>query len=171
MREYWRVVDGSQQKPGSHAFFLDRATRMYAALREARGATADPAVRKRIDHLTLYARYVELFARHGQAKGEDKWPALCRFVRHAYRMRDANMVGYGVVLGYVAGAKTVEMRPLLRQTAEERALMEPGSRDNRVDKPFAAAEIEAMLDGSYRDPVPEEDALAPAEPVELLGGM
>jgi hypothetical protein len=168
LREYWRVVDGSQQKPGSYEFFLDRATRMYAALKEARAKTEEPAVRKRIDQLTLYARYVELFARHGQAKGAEKWPALCRFVRHAYRMREANMVGYGVVLGYVPGAKTVELRPLLRPTAEEQALMEPGTRDNRVDEPFTEAEIGAMLDGSYRDPVPAEEAPAPAE---LLDGM
>jgi hypothetical protein len=168
MREYWQVVDGSQQKPGSHAFFLDRANRMYVALREARSATADPAVRQRIDQLVLYARYVELFARHGQARGPDKWPALCRFVRHAYRMREANMVGYGVVLGYVPGAKTVELRPLLRPTAEEQALMEPGTRDNRVDAPFTEAEIEAMLDGSCRDPMPEEEAPAPAELLDRM---
>jgi hypothetical protein len=125
-------------------------------------------VRQRIDQLVLYARYVELFARHGQARGPDKWPALCRFVRHAYRMREANMVGYGVVLGYVPGAKTVELRPLLRPTAEEQALMEPGTRDNRVDAPFTEAEIEAMLDGSCRDPMPEEEAPAPAELLDRM---
>ncbi len=78
------------------------------------------------------------------------------------------MVGYGVVLGYVPGAKTVELRPLLRPTAEEQALMEPGTRDNRVDAPFTEAEIEAMLDGSCRDPMPEEEAPAPAELLDRM---
>lgn len=39
---------------------------------------------------------------------------------------------------------------------------------NRVDEPFTEAEIEAILDGACRDPVPEEEAPAPAE---LLDGM
>ncbi len=93
------------------------------------------------------------------------WPACMRSI---ISTGIRNSLPFGVVLGYVAGAKKVELRPLLRPTAEEQALMEPGTRDNRVDKPFTEAEIEAILDGSYRDPVPEEEVPAPAE---LFDGM
>lgn len=156
MREYYRVIDGSQQQPGSFEFFLGRAKLMYAALKEARHATKNPAVRERIDRLVLYTRFVELYALQGLAKGGDRWPARCRFVRHAYRMREKGMVGFGVVSGFMDGMKSVELYPVRRKTDRAVALLESDEVDRGVDAPFQEAEIVAMLEGTCKDPVPEE---------------
>jgi len=168
MREYYRVIDGAQAKPGLPAFFLERSKLMYGALREggcpARKATPRLAVRERIARLRLYTRYVELFALQAGASESAKWPALCRFVRHAYRMRDEGMVGYGIVPGYVKGARTVDLRPARRRTGDEELLMAEGDaapgpemRDCLVDTPFTEAEIEAMLEGNAVMTVPEQE--------------
>lgn len=163
MRAYYHVVDASQAKPGTAEFFLERSKLMYAALRAARQASARPEVRERIDRLVLYTRYVELYARSGMAKGGDKWPALCRFVRHACRMRDKGMVGFGVVTGYVDNAAKVELRPK-PPPPKETELDEAKPYVHEVDRPFAEAEILAFLEGKAIAEAPEDTAPAVQEP-------
>lgn len=157
MREYWRVVDASQAKPGSGAFFLDRASRMYAALRLARKATADPAVRARLDQLVLYTRYVELFAREVMArKSKAHYAALARLVRFSYRIRHVGIVdGYGM-RGYLHGARAIPLRPkAVASTGLALSLDEPKPVVAYVDRPITKKEIEAILAGKSVIPVPD----------------
>lgn len=159
MREYYHVIDGSQQKPGSGAFFLDRATRMYAALRAAKQATSDPAVHKRLNQLVLYTRYVELFGHEAEARrSPEHYPALVRLVRFAYRIRDEGIVGgYGMLRGYLDGARAVPVRPKLPQSTTELTLDEPEPTVPYVDRPITEDDIRAILDGTAVIPTPDTE--------------
>ena len=169
MREYYRVIDGSQAKPGSGAFFLDRAARMYGALRSAKKATTDPAIRRRLNQLVLYTRYVELFGHEAEARRTDEhFPALVRLVRFAYRIRNEGIVGaYGMVRAYVKNAKKVPLRSdLLRMEREEKqrsSLERPEPLVHYVDKPITEEDIQAILQGKATIRVPEAD-LMPSRP-------
>src|SRR5207247_9984662 len=52
----------------------------------------DLAVRTRIDHLTLYARCVELYADYAYAEGKERQLAFERLLRFTYRIRHTGMV-------------------------------------------------------------------------------
>ena len=76
----------------------DRIGRMYRHLAAARKLAAERSdVRRRIDHLILYTRYVELYAAHKRAAGEEARKRRDDFVRFAYRIRKTMMVhSYGI---------------------------------------------------------------------------
>jgi hypothetical protein len=66
---------------------------MYRFLAEARQqATGDVAVGRRLDHLTLYTRYVELFRAYEIASGDQRQAAFEQLIRHVYRIRTTMMV-------------------------------------------------------------------------------
>ena len=173
MREYYRVIDGSQAKPGSGAFFLDRAARMYAALRAAKKATDDPAVQKRLNQLVLYTRYVELFGHEAEARRTDKhFPELVRLVRFVYRIRNERIVGaYGMVRAYVNSAKKVLVRSEVLEMEHERkkrsSLEEPEPLVHYVDKPITEKDIQAILQGKATIPVPEAEFLPDKPQIDL----
>lgn len=87
MREYYRLItEDTQRRPPA-----DLVGRMYRQIDAARRATNDPAVGERLDALTLYTRYAELYYGYqaGTVRIED-------VARHAYRMRKTMMVhSYG----------------------------------------------------------------------------
>lgn len=62
--------------------------RMYANLSDAYAQTGDAAVRNRLDDLTLYTRYVELYYHYRRASGEARQAGFEAVLRHAYRMRN-----------------------------------------------------------------------------------
>lgn len=83
MREFYRLNNfETQLRPTS-----DLIGRMYRQLDAARKATADPRVLARLDHLTLYTRYAELY--HAHANGTGKVEDVAR---HTHRMRLTMMV-------------------------------------------------------------------------------
>jgi hypothetical protein len=65
---------------------------MYRLLAEARQKTDNPAVQQRLDDLTLYARYVELFFDYSNAEGDERQQNFEQMIRHVYRMRETMMV-------------------------------------------------------------------------------
>lgn len=88
MRKFYTLINNDTQRRAPS----DVLGRMYRHLHEAREATNNPDIRRRIDDLVLYTRYAELyFAKlDGKAATED-------VVRHAYRMRKTMLVhSYGV---------------------------------------------------------------------------
>ncbi len=88
MRAFYHLITEDTQRRAPS----DLVGRMYRHLAEARRATTDPGVVRRIDDLTLYTRHSELMyaQQNGTASKED-------VARHAYRMRKTMMVhSYGL---------------------------------------------------------------------------
>jgi hypothetical protein len=88
MRKFYTQLDGSVP----HLVQADQLGRMFRALEEARKLDLAPEVRARIDALTLYARYVDLFHAYSAAKGDARQAAFEALIRHAYRMSRSFLV-------------------------------------------------------------------------------
>jgi len=90
MSRFYALTDGSHSLKGTE-IPAGMISSMYARLAEARGATTDPSVRRRLDDLVLYTRYVELYAAYDSSlSGRQK--AFDVLVRHVRRMRGRMMV-------------------------------------------------------------------------------
>lgn len=88
MRAFYTLInfDGQRRSSG------DLLGRMYRHLDAARRATADIAVRRRIDDLVLYTHHVELYTAAADGRGSRD-----EVVRHDWRMRTSMMVhSYGL---------------------------------------------------------------------------
>lgn len=70
----------------------DLVGRMYRTLADARGLANDAAVHARLDDLTLYTRYAELWLDYSTAKDAARQSAFESLMRHAYRMRTTMMI-------------------------------------------------------------------------------
>lgn len=88
MAEFYKLIDGTR-KP---LLCDDLIGRMYRHLAEAQKKTDDPAVRRRIDDLMLYTRYVELWSDYAAGQGDARQKAFEAVIRHVYRMRKTMMV-------------------------------------------------------------------------------
>lgn len=88
MRAYFEQIDGAKPK----LVVDDQLGRMYRALEQARTLADTPAIRRRIDELTLYARYCTLYHRYTTSEGKGRQPAFEALIRHAYRMRKTMLV-------------------------------------------------------------------------------
>lgn len=88
MTEFYDLVNGAN-KP---LLSKDLVGRMYRLLDQASKMTEDLKIRARLDDLTLYTRYVELFRNYQNAKGEERQKAFEQLIRHTYRMRSTMMV-------------------------------------------------------------------------------
>ncbi len=120
MRGFYRLInEETQRRPPS-----DLVGRMYRFLDQARQATNDPDVHKRIDDLTLFTRHAELY--YGFAAGKESRETV---VRHVYRMRTTMMVhSYG----------------LWARLLTQQAALDP-QHPLKDDRPFEAAEIATIL--------------------------
>jgi hypothetical protein len=88
MAEFYKQLDGSE----AHLVFDDQLGRMMRCLCQARNLADTPEIRRRIDDLVLYARYVDLYHRYATAEESSRQAAFERLIRHAYRMRKTMMV-------------------------------------------------------------------------------
>ena len=89
MRVFYEQLDGSRPK----LVVDDQIGRMFRALADARRLAADrPDVMRRLDELTLYARYCTLYQRYARATGDARQLALEQLIKHAWRMRRTMMV-------------------------------------------------------------------------------
>ena len=151
MRKFYTLINHDNQRRSPS----DVVGRMYRHLREARAATEDATVRRRIDDLVLYTRYAELyFAKlDGQASTES-------VARHAYRMRKTMMVhSYGIWARLVGQkAAHTEGHPL------------------KDESPFSDAEIVKFIDDGIANHTPVDPGfesvafsrdLVPAAPLKL----
>ncbi len=80
MRDFYEHLDGANYYPLSD----DLLGRLYGYLMTARGETADANIVARLDDLTLYLRYVDLYQEYGSDSEE--------VLRFTYKIKDTNMV-------------------------------------------------------------------------------
>ncbi len=88
METFYELLDGQKKRQ----LCDDLIGRMYGALNDARGKTNDAAVHARLDDLTLYTRYAELWLDYSIAKDAARQSAFESLIRHAYRMRTTMMI-------------------------------------------------------------------------------
>lgn len=87
MSEFYAILSAGQ-KPSVDPALVER---LYGLLARAATLSSDAAVRARIEDLALYVRYVELYNTYRRSVF-GRQEAFERVVRHAYRMRDREMV-------------------------------------------------------------------------------
>jgi hypothetical protein len=138
MGEFYRLIgEDRQRRPWS-----DLLGRLYRQIDAARRKTSDALVRERLDHLTLYVRYAELYTAHAAGAGERD-----AFVRHAYRMRTSMMIhSYGL------WARTVGQQAAHAAT-----------HPLKDETPFDAAEIEKILRDGIAKNAPVDPGFAGVE--------
>lgn len=88
MATFYHLLDGTKRQ----ALSDDLLGRMYRQLDEARALTGDPAIRARLDDLTLYTRYVELYHDYASVQGKERQAAFEELFRFSWRIRDTGMV-------------------------------------------------------------------------------
>jgi hypothetical protein len=88
MAKFYSLIDGTKRQ----ALSDDLLGRLYRSLDEARALTADSAIRTRLDDLTLYTRYVELYHDYASAQGKDRQDAFEQLFRFIWRIRHTGMV-------------------------------------------------------------------------------
>jgi hypothetical protein len=167
MREFYAQLDGS--KP--HLVASDQLGRMFRCLDQARKLAGTPAVRARLDDLTLYARYADLFTRYSQAKSTARQAALEALIRHAYRMRKSMMVHtLGLYRDLAARDKSVSLPAAAAWNVPE------GKNPWKSSTPFAVDELTRFVaEGIQRyplstiqfQPVSFGEDLVSAAPLEL----
>ena len=92
MREFYGALNGIGDLP-RRPFSRDLVGRLYGALDRAFAlAGTDEKIAARLSDLTLYARYLELYAQYTAAPPAEKAAAFETVVRFAYRTRDSQMI-------------------------------------------------------------------------------
>ena len=88
MRAFYEQLDGSTPKLAPD----DQIGRMFRSLEQASQLADTPAIRRRIDELTLYAHYASLYRSYSKAEGAERQTAFEQLIRHAWRMRTTMLV-------------------------------------------------------------------------------
>jgi hypothetical protein len=150
MREFYRQIDGSQP----HLVMSDQLGRMFRALQQARENASDHAdVIARIDDLTQYAHYVDLYQQYAKASGPARQAAFEQLIRHAYRMRRTMMIHTkGLYRDLVARDKTVTL------PADAKWNVPEGKNPWKSSEAFAPAELAQFItSGIERYPLSQID--------------
>lgn len=137
MRTFYEQLDGSRPK----LVVDDQIGRMYRALAEARPLAAGrPDVLRRLDELTLYARYTTLFQRYARSTGEARQLALEQLIKHAWRMRRTMMVHTWALY------RDIPKRDKTIQYPEKGGLHDPEPGNPwKSDAPFSADDLSAFV--------------------------
>lgn len=163
MREFYEFI-GSRPRHSDHMIGV-----MYRKLKEARELTEDPQVRRRIDDLVLYTRYVELYR---QASDQDGFDNLVRFL---WRSRTSNMADAIGMVSYLN--RSARKDPSMTWIpGEPKSMSLPPERlRTRGDEPFSEAEMVAFLNEGIANhevlaftPLEFSDDLVPAADVLKL---
>lgn len=165
MAAYYQMLDGSQRVLLSD----DLLGRMFRQLREAHTKTNDPAIGRRIDDLTLYTRYVELFRDYSAASGPARQAAYEALIRHAYRMRTTMLIHTkGLYRDIINRDKSLSIPPDAIWSVPEK------KNPWKSSEPFTRDELAGMLsDGIERHPLVDftpvsfSDELVPAGKLNL----
>lgn len=88
MTKFYALLDGTKRQ----ALSDDLLGRMFRLLDEARALTSDAAIRARLDDLSLYTRYVELYHDYASAQGKERQAAFEQLFRFIWRTRHTGMV-------------------------------------------------------------------------------
>jgi len=167
MQEFYEQLDGSR----SHLVVSDHYGRLFRAVREAKQLATNPAVHDRLDDLTLYCRYIDLYERYRQAKGKPRQQAFEEMIRHAYRMRKTMLVhSKAVYRDAVNRDKSVSIPKNARWNVPE------DQNSWKSSAPFTADELQQFLEeGLARYPLVQLDFepltfsedLVPADALQL----
>ncbi|MDD5707461.1 MAG: DUF4838 domain-containing protein [Kiritimatiellae bacterium] len=150
MRRFYALLDWGHPP-------LDESllAKMYHALGDAYQASSDPVVRRRLDDLACYTRYVELYWQHESAKPEDKLARFEQLIRFTYRIRDRLMV-YSYAYYY-------DMSNRSKASFPPEALYEvpEGKNPWKSSEPVTAAELQVYVahGQSYKLPPPPPPAV------------
>jgi hypothetical protein len=131
MRKFYELINEDRERRGP----ADVIGRMYRHLDAARKLTDDPKILRRIDDLTLYTRYAEIYTAH--AAGKLPKEEVAKF---AYRIRKTMMVhSYGI------WARTVGQKAA-------------GTKDHPLkdDRPITTAELAEMRKNGISNNQPVE---------------
>lgn len=88
MADFYKLLTGER----APLLCDDTVGRMYRLLADARGKTTDPAVHARLDDLTGYVRYVELWLDYSTATGDARQAAFEAVIRHSWAIRASEMI-------------------------------------------------------------------------------
>ncbi|MCB2016004.1 MAG: DUF4838 domain-containing protein [Hydrogenophaga sp.] len=137
MRRFYEQLDGSRPKLVAD----DQVGRLYRALAEARELAAGrPDVMRRLDELTLYARYCTLYLRYARSTGEPHQQALEQLIRHAWRMRQTMMVHTWALY------RDIPKRDKTIRYPENGGLHDPAPGNPwKSDEPFTADDLAAFV--------------------------
>jgi hypothetical protein len=149
LADFYRQLDGS--KP--HLVEDDQLGRMFRALEQGKRLAGSAAIHARLDDLTQYARYVDLYQRYAKAKETQRQAAFEQLIRHAYRMRQTMLVHTKALYRDLAGRdKTVAIPEGCTWNVPE------GRNPWKSSEPFTTKELAAFLrEGIERHPLAKLD--------------
>lgn len=150
-RIFYQAIDGDN--PRARLILDDQLGRMFRSLRDARELSDTAEIRARIDDLTLYTRYVELFDAYRSAQENARKKAFEDVVRHAWRMRRTQMV-HTLALYRDVPARDKPAAP----PENARWTVPPGKNPWKTEQPFLPSELRRFLrDGIAKHPLTELD--------------
>ncbi len=159
MAEFYRLID-AKSKP---LLTDDLLGRMYRKLDEARGLTADTKIHARINDLTLYTRYVELWTDYASAQGDARQKGFESVIKHALRMRKTMMIHTNGLVRDLAGRDKSVTMPKEAKVAKE------GKNPWLTSDLFTDAELQSILKSGIAarklldfEPIAFSDNLVPA---------
>lgn len=166
MKKFYALLDGAKRYP----LCDDLVGRMYRLLDEARGLTKDSAVLTRLDDLTLYVRYVELWLDYSTTAGAERQTVFEAVIRHAYRMRGT------MLIHSLAIYRDVDSRDKSVSIPDDAKFNVPeGKNPWKSSEPFSRAELDRIRsEGIARrplldfTPVSFSSELIPAAPLKLI---
>jgi hypothetical protein len=169
MAKFYGLLNGAKRPP----LCDDLVGRMYRLLDEARGLTQDPGALARLDDLTLYTRYVELWLEYSSAKDQTRQPAFEAVIRHAYRMRTTMMIHT------LALYRDLDDRDKSVNVPTEAKWNVPeGKNPWKNSAPFAREELDSFRHEGIANrklldftPVSFSDDLVPTAPLKLTSGV
>lgn len=136
MAEFYKEIDGS--KP--HLVSSDQLGRMFRALEKARKLEETPEIRRRLDHLTLYAWYSDLYQRYARSDPGNRQQSFETLIRFAYRMRTTMMIhAYALYRDLASRDKSVTI------PAEARWQVPEGKNPWKSSKEFDPGEIGMLV--------------------------
>lgn len=147
MADFYREIDGSTP----HLVSSDQLGRMFRALDQARRVADSPAIQKRLDDLTLYTQYADLFYQYTQSDALDRQASFERLIRFAYRMRTTMMIhAYALVRDLANRDKSVAI------PADAQWQVPEGKNPWKSSRAFDAFEIASFVrSGIERNPLVE----------------
>ncbi|MFW6039011.1 MAG: DUF4838 domain-containing protein [bacterium] len=111
MREFYGFIDGGQKQPGSAEAYQESLDQVVPMLLNAHATAHEagrPDVVRRIEDLILWCQYIQFWIDDHQASSENKTAARDALVTFAYRIRNTQMVNWGLVRTFYGGTKHVQ---------------------------------------------------------------
>ncbi|HON05103.1 MAG TPA: DUF4838 domain-containing protein [Candidatus Ratteibacteria bacterium] len=137
MKEFYELID----KDNKPLLTEDLIGRMYRSLAEAKKKTKDLAIQSRINDLILYTRYVELFKKYSETRGEERQQAFEDVIKFAYRIRNTMMVhSYALYRDLPNRDKGVKVPDEAKWNVPE------GKNPWKSSQPFTEEEIQKFLE-------------------------